>query len=91
MLHPQARRHLVIVVAQQMQDAMNEVAQQFRLPRRAKPPCLAKCLLHAHADFPVQPGGGMHRTGAGVRIVEGDDIRHARVPQVGFVQPRDLG
>ncbi len=66
-LAPQIRLH--IVVAAQMQDAVDDIPDDFRLPTRAKLFCLKNRLIHADEQFAVQ-GGARHS----VRAVGGHSV-----------------
>ncbi len=46
-----------IIVAEQMQHPMNDIAHQFTLPGGAETAGLAHRFIHANEDFPVQEGG----------------------------------
>lgn len=57
-LHALPGRGRHIVIAQQMKDAVDGVAKQFRLPGCAKAPRLADRFIHADEDFPVDCSSG---------------------------------
>ena len=86
-LHPAARRRLQIVMAQQMQNAVDNVTHDFRLPGGAKPLRLQNRLVHADEQFAVQvliPASRLPRSG--FLMIERDDIRRTFVLQKGFIE-----
>ena len=57
-LHSSPGRGVLVVEAAQVEQAVNEVAEQLGLPGGAVAPGMDDGLVNANEDFPVQKGGG---------------------------------
>lgn len=58
LLHAAARGRAGIIQAPQVQEAMEDVAEQFSLPGDAKPPRLRHGFGNADEELSMQGGGG---------------------------------
>src|SRR5437667_10333604 len=73
-LHVPPGHGLVVVVAAQMQEAVDDAASQFGLPRGAEPARLRDDKVNANHDLAREPSRF-----AGIGVIERDDIGRARV------------
>lgn len=73
-LHSRARLGAFVVVAEQVQDAVDAVANDFGLPRGFESPGLAQGLVHADEDIGVKRWCAVRGAWCVIRIVEGDDV-----------------
>jgi hypothetical protein len=67
----------VVIVSEQMQDAVDEVADNLGLPGGAKALRLQNGFVHADEEFPGDFGSGVWGLGSGVskfRVVEGNYV-----------------
>jgi len=80
---------LAVVVAEQVQEAVNGIADEFRLPGRSEAAGLGDGFIHADEEFamngsPAEAGCGRSQ----VQIVKGDDVSGAGVAKVSFIDAR---
>ena len=88
-----------VIEAAQMEDAVDDIADQFGLPCGAEAAGLRHGLIHAEDDLAAQRGGGIgratRRRAAGrpwsFQVIEGEDIGRAGLMQEGLVQASHLG
>lgn len=93
-LHLAALPRAAVIEAAQMEDAVDDIADQFGLPSGAEAAGLRHGLIHAEDDLTVQRGGGIGRAPGRraaarpwfLQVVEGEDIGRAGMAQEGLVQ-----
>jgi len=76
-----------IIIAEQMQNAVNEITHDFRLPARAKLARLPDRLVHADENFAVKRASGAWHPAAGVGIVKCDDVRRTLMLEKCLIEP----
>jgi len=97
--HSAPRRCVMIVVSSEVEQAVDEVARQFRLPGGVKPVSLDDGFIDADDDLTVQPGRrGSDRVPAAacwfgfarLGVIEGNHVSRAFMVQKGFVEMSHL-
>ena len=87
--HPAAQRGRLVIVPEQMEDSVDEVADQLRLPISAEPPGLAEGFVGAEEKLSLHCGLRIADCGLGrlgLRVVEGDYVSASGVVNELFVQ-----
>src|SRR5436189_2574873 len=74
-----------IVIAAQVQQAMNQIADKFSLPGGAELARLSQRHVQTNEKLAVEPV----RRG-GMRMIEGDNVRGAGVAQKRLIEPGDF-
>src|ERR1035437_3093371 len=84
--HPAARPAVPIIVAEEMQHPVYDIADQFALPSGMETAGLGNRFVQANEDFAVQTG-----LSRWFRVVEGYDVGRALMLQESLVEPGHLG
>ena len=78
----------MVIVAEQMQNAVNQIADDFGGPGGAEATGLVDGFVHANENFAVQIGSRFGVPSFAFRVVEGDDVGGAAVLEKDLIESR---